>query len=346
MSRPHVLFVVDAGPNVGGGHVLRSLTLARALEAHGASYSFVAPAVVAEVLGVFAPGVAQIPAASANARDLVAAAQVTDCDACVFDHPGLSERDQRAMSQGRPTLVIDDLADRSLAGDVILDAGPARSPEDYAGLVPAGAQLLLGPAHAPIPPEFAAVREPALAWRGEPVQRILVAMGDADVDGITSRVVEILRPRIGDIGLDIVLGASSPSLPGLAKVARRDTRLLLYVDTPYMARVTAEADIAVGAAGSAVWERCALGLPSVIVAQTENELSAAEALAARGAALAVDGRAADFQPELERALLRLLRDAPLRRNLATRSAELCDGQGAGRVADAFLQLIGARAGAA
>lgn len=343
MSRPHILFVVDAGPTVGGGHVLRCLSLAKALEAQGASYSFVAPSFVSEVLGVFAPDVAQVSAASANARDLVAAAQTTDCDACVFDHYGLGERDHRAMSQGRASLVIDDLANRALAGDIILDSGPARTAEDYAGLVPAGAKLLLGPAHAPIRPEFAALREPALAWRGEPVQRILVSMGLSDVGGITSRVVEILRPRIGEIGLDIVLGASAPSLPGLAKVARRDTRLMLHVDTPHMARVAAEADIAVGAGGSSVWERCTLGLPSVMAVLADNQEGAAKAMAATGAALAVDARAASFEVELERAILRLLRDAKLRRDLAARSSEICDGLGAGRVAEAFLSLIQARA---
>jgi UDP-2,4-diacetamido-2,4,6-trideoxy-beta-L-altropyranose hydrolase len=344
MSRPHVLFVVDAGPTVGGGHVMRSLTLARALEALGASYSFVASTAVAEVLDIFAPGTPQVPAASAAARDLVAAAQSTDCEACVFDHYGLGEREHRAMSHGRPTLIIDDLANRPVAGDIILDSGPARAPEDYAGLVPAGAELLLGPVYAPIRPEFAGLRDTVLSWRGDPVQRILVSMGLTDLDGITARIVEVLRPRIGDVALDIVLGASAPSLPGLAKVARRDTRLMLHVDTPHMARVTAEADFAVGAAGSSVWERCTLGLPSVIAVLADNQKAAAASLAERGAALVVDTHAPDFNATLERAIMRLLRDDNLRRTLAMRSAEVCDGLGAGRVADSFLRLIAGRAG--
>ena len=37
MSR--ILFVCAAGPRVGGGHVMRSLTLARALQARGATCS-------------------------------------------------------------------------------------------------------------------------------------------------------------------------------------------------------------------------------------------------------------------------------------------------------------------
>ena len=68
-------------------------------------------------------------------------------------------------------------------------------------------------------------------------------------------------------------------------VARRDPRLTLHVDTPHMARLTAEADIGIGAAGSSVWERCVLGLPSAMVVLAENQRPAAAALAERNAAL-------------------------------------------------------------
>ena len=344
MSGPRILFVADAGPTVGGGHVMRSLTLARALEALGATSTFVTPPAVGHVLAAFAPDMAQVLAAYTEARDLAKAAEAAAFDAVVFDHYGLTEREHRGMSQGWPVLVIDDLADRPLGADLLLDSGPARRTGDYDGLLPDEARLLLGPSYAPVRPEFAGLREAALAWRGEPVGRLLVALGLTDVGGITGRVVERLRPRIGEIGLDIVLGADAPSLPGLTKVARRDPRLALHVDTPHMARLTAEADIAVGAAGSSTWERCTLGLPRALVILADNQRPSALALAERGAALVVDAAAPDFDAGFDRVLRRLLTDAGLRRELAAKSAEICDGLGAPRAAEAFLELIAARGG--
>jgi UDP-2,4-diacetamido-2,4,6-trideoxy-beta-L-altropyranose hydrolase len=337
MTGPRILFVVDGSPAVGGGHVMRSLTLARALEAQGASYAFAGPPTVSELLDAFAPDAARIPA-----EDLAAAAVREAFDAIVFDHYGLSATDHLAMAQGRPVLVIDDLADRPLGADIVLDSGPERRTEDYLGLVPENARLLLGPSFAPVRPEFAALREPALAWRGEPVQRILISMGLTDVGGITSRIVERVRPRVQDAGVDIVLGAGARSLAGLEKVARRDPRLMLHVDTPHMARLTAEADIGIGAAGSSTWERCTLGLPSILIVLAENQRAAARAMGERGAALVLDAADPAFDTAFDRALTRLLRDADLRRNLAGRSAEVCDGLGAGRVAEAFLKLIASR----
>ena len=337
MTGPRILFVVDGGPSVGGGHVMRSLTLAKALEAQGAETLFVGPPAIAAILDAFAPGAARIPAA-----DVGATAMGETFDAVVFDHYGLSEPDHRAIAQGRPVLVIDDLADRPLGADLVLDSGPGRKAQDYLGLTPETARLLLGPEFAPVRPEFAALREPALAWRGEPVQRILVAMGLTDVGGVTSRIVERIRPRAQDLGLDIVLGSAAPSLPGLTKVARRDSRLALHVDTPHMARLTAEADIGIGAPGSSTWERCVVGLPSVLVILADNQRPAARAMAERGAALVADLADPTFDAAFDRALTRLLRDAELRRELARRSAELCDGLGAGRAAQALLALIAGR----
>jgi UDP-2,4-diacetamido-2,4,6-trideoxy-beta-L-altropyranose hydrolase len=338
MTGPRILFVVDAGPTVGGGHVMRSLTLAKALEAQGATYAFVGPPAVSDLLDTYAPDAARI-----SAEDLAAAAVRESFDAVAFDHYGLAEPDHRTMAQGRPTLVVDDLADRPLGADIVVDAGPERKAADYQGLVPETCRLLLGPSFAAVRPEFAALRGPALAWRGEPVQRILISMGLTDVGGITSRIVEIVRRRSGEAGLDIVLGAASPSLPGLTKIARRDPRLMLHVDTQHMARLTAEADIGVGAPGSTTWERCILGLPSVLVVLAENQRPAARAMADREAALVVDVGDPEFDQSCDRALWNLLRDANLRRDLARKSSEICDGLGAGRTAETFLTLIAARA---
>lgn len=343
MSGPRILFVVDAGPSVGGGHVMRCLTLAAVLEAQGATCTFIAPPPVQTILAAFAPDAVQVPAGSTEAQDLAAATAAQTFDAIVFDHYGLSETHHRAMTQGRTVLVLDDLADRALGADLVADAGLARRAEDYDGLIPDGARLLLGPAYAPVRPEFAALRDTALGWRGEPVGRVLVSLGLTDLDGVTSRVLERVRLKVTDQGIDVVLGPDAPSLPGLSRLARRDTRLALHVDTPHMARLTAEADIAVGAAGSSVWERCVLGLPSVIVVLADNQRAVAQALAERGAALMIEANQPDFDAALDRALMRLLNDVALRRQLAEQSAQVCDGLGAGRIAETFLKLIAARA---
>jgi UDP-2,4-diacetamido-2,4,6-trideoxy-beta-L-altropyranose hydrolase len=344
MSGPAILFVTDAGPAVGGGHVMRSLTLAQALAAQGAACRFVASPPAAALLAAFAPALPTLNVASPAPQHLTQAVAGERFDAVVFDHYALAASDHAAMAKGRPALVIDDLADRPLACDIVLDSGPARRAQDYQGLVPETARLLLGPPYAPVRPEFAALREAALARRGGGIGRILVSLGLTDLDGITGRLVERLRPRIGDAGLDVALGAEAPSLAGLTRIARRDTRIVLHVETPDMALIATNADLAIGAAGSSAWERCALGLPTLMVILADNQRAAARALAEREAALALDLADEDFDGQFDRTLRRLLTDTALRRRLSAASAEVCDGLGAQRVADVFLKLVAARRG--
>lgn len=338
-SEPRILFVANAGRTVGGGHVMRSLTLARALAERGATCTFAASPAVAAILDAFAPDMAREDATSLDPESLVDTVTGVQFDAVVFDHYGLGRGEHKTLADGRPTLVIDDLADRPLGADIVLDSGPDRQPLDYTLLVDADTRLLLGPDYAPVRARFAALRDAALARRGGPVGKILVALGLTDFGGVTAKVVDKLRPRLGAATLDVVLGGQAPSLKALSRIAAHDPRLTLHVDTPDMPELMAAADMAVGAAGSTVWEACTLGLPSALVVVAENQRPAALSLAAREAALVVDAGADDFETVLDRSLVRLMADAPLRARLAAASARICDGLGAGRAADAFLARI-------
>lgn len=343
-----VLFVVDSGPRIGGGHVMRSLTLARALAARGAEVVFLAPPAARRVLDAFAPpeiGREPSEAETPEAVTADAAGAAARFDAVAFDHFRLDAEAHRAVARGRPALAIDDMADRPMDADLLVDFGPERTAADYAGLIPERTRLLLGPAFGLVRPEFAALREATLRRRRETteVRRVLVSLGLTDLNGITGKVVLRLLPRVGQATLDVVLGAGAASLPALERLAAREPRLRLHVDTPDMAALVAGADLAVGAGGSTTWERCTLGLPSVSVLLAENQEPSGRALARLGAQETVDARADDFEAALDRAFTGLFRSADRRARMASAAAAVCDGRGAERVADAFLEIARARA---
>ncbi len=342
MAQPRILFVANAGPEIGGGHVLRSLTLARALGERGADCSFVCNGFGAGLLAVFGAEIPRTEVADLDPATIAQALEGTLFDAIVFDHYGLNAEHHIALAKGRATLVIDDLADRPLGANMVLDSGPGRQESDYAPWTDGRTRLLLGPEFAPVRPEFALLRNGALQRRQGSVGRVLVAMGLTDVGAITAQVVERLRRRLGEVGVDVVLGAQAPSLPGLMKIAGRDPRITLHVDTQDMAKLIFEADVALGAAGSSVWERCVLGLPSAILVLAPNQAQAAADLAKREAALVVDATGDGLEARLDRAIVRLLTDPALRQRLSVTSATICDGLGAGRAAEAFLDLIAHR----
>ncbi len=344
MSALRILFVADAGPEIGGGHVMRCLTLAEALRARGAATAFMASPPAAGILDLFAgPEVGRIAARDADPAILAedAAQAAVGFDALVFDSFRLDAEAHRAIAHGKPTLIIDDLTDRPLHGDLIVEPDPGIGARDYDGLVPPGARLLLGPGYAPVRPRFAALRAETLARRSAqgPVRRVMVSMGLTDVGGITARVVDRMLSRLGETSLDVVLGPGAASEARMTALAARDPRVRVHIAVEDMASLMSEADLCVGAGGASVWERCTLGLAAVLVVLADNQAALGAWLANHGAVELADARASDFEAAFDRAFTGLMRSPERCARLSAQSAKLCDGLGASRVADAFLNFI-------
>jgi UDP-2,4-diacetamido-2,4,6-trideoxy-beta-L-altropyranose hydrolase len=82
------------------------------------------------------------------------------------------------------------------------------------------------------------------------------------------------------------MGQTAPWLKDvqdLASVIPRQTRVLVGVGN--MAQLMADSDLAIGAAGATSWERCCLGLPSIMLVVADNQLEVAKGLEEAGAAL-------------------------------------------------------------
>jgi len=318
MTSPRILFVCDAGPGVGGGHVMRCLTLAGALAAKGAGCAFVRTPEAADILARYAPGMPLV------GEDATADLVVLDS----YRMAPATEAVWRARA-GR-LAVLDDLM-RPHDADLVLDPSFGRDARDYAAPV-----VLAGPAYALVRPAFVAARSAALARRGEPARRCLVSLGLTDVGGITGRVAAALAD--GALALDVVVGAGAPSLPALQALAA-DGRVTLHIDTDDMAGLIARADLCIGAGGSSVWERACLGLPTVTLILADNQRDMAMKLDAAGVTLALDARWPGLEGRLVEAVQRLVRDDALRAGLSSTSAALCDGLGADRAAERLFALL-------
>lgn len=184
------------------------------------------------------------------------------------------------------------------------------------------------------------MRDLVLSRRGGAVERVLVSLGLTDVGGITGRTIQALLPAADDLLFDVVIGAGAPSFVGLQTLADQG-RIDLHVQTQHMAELVAEADVAIGAGGSSLWERACLGLPSVTLVLADNQRDLAMRLDEAGATLALDARWPGFETRLASAFRRLVEDDALRLSVTQASAQLCDGKGADRAAAAVLALLAA-----
>lgn len=353
-----VVFRVDASLQIGTGHVMRCLTLAAALKARGAQCQFICRAHPGNLIGHIgrqghpvsqlpagvcdfqpAPGAAAHAAwlgcdGSSDAAQTVAALDGHRPDWLVVDHYALDAAWEAVLREHAARLfVIDDLADRDHRCDLLLDQNLGRQAADYAGRVPTGCRVLAGPHFALLRPEFAELREYSLGRRAAPtLGHIMVTMGGIDRDNATAAVLKALHhcDLPPTCRISVVMGAAAPWLADVRELAAQmPWPTELRVDVDDMARLMADSNLAIGAAGATSWERCCLGLPSLLLVLADNQRLSASALAASGAAVLLGGASAAEQA-LPDALRRLLQGQALTQ-AAVAAGRVTDGQGVGRV---------------
>lgn len=356
-----VVIRTDASLEIGSGHVMRCLTLANRLKARGAEVVFICRNLEGEMTHLVTRcgfHIRKLPAPEGplpspppshaewarvswqqDAAETAAELAQLAPNWLILDHYAFDTRWQRSIrKRGLRVLVLDDLADRPHDAEVLIDQSIGRRPADYDALLPEGADCLLGPRYAILRPEFAALRAAALAARAERAaetpRRLLIAMGGTDLGSITHRVLEALNtsdlPK--ELQIEIIMGSGSRTLARVRSCASRMRwTTKVAVDVTDMAARMASADLAIGAGGGSTWERCALGLPTIMVPVARNQEAIVRGMISQGAATGTGSpNHSNFARNLNTAVERLCEHS-VRRAMAERAAALCDGDGVARI---------------
>ena len=307
-----VAFRTDASLDIGIGHVMRCLTLAEALRSHGANCHFICREHPGHLLdhirkrGFAVSGLHSCkpdehpldetgePPAHAHwlgcdwqtdARqtgDILAELQP---DWLVVDHYALDTRWEETLKvYYKKLLVIDDLADRPHACDVLLDQNwfATKTASRYNGLTPPHCFKLLGPQHALLQPEYAQLRA-LMPPRDGIVRRVLVFLGGSDPTNQTAVVLNaLMQSDFEHLVVDVVIGVNHPDPQGIAAMVAARPATCLHQNLPSLAGLMARADLMIGAGGATSWERMSLGLPSIVISIAENQTPMSLALMKAG----------------------------------------------------------------
>ena len=352
----NVAIRVDASRAIGTGHVKRMLSLATALRRGGSTVRFVtretdiAAAAMIRDAGhdcgilprVDGAGDAGIPHASwagvtsaADADDTVASLGDWRADWIVIDHYGFDARwHRRARSaSGARIAVIDDLADREIDADLVVDHNHARDHRAKYAACGTAQRLLGGPRFALLGPEFASAPRCVVE---DIVPSIGIFMGGVDAAGVSADILAAVRSAGFSGPVELISTSANPGLDDLRARVAVDPAATLSIDLPDLSAFFARHGLQVGAGGGATWERCCIGAPTLLLAVADNQLAVVPALAADKVVAAIDPQAHTDIPAIADALSHLIDDAPRRRDMADRSRALVDGRGAERVAMAML----------
>lgn len=253
----NVIIRADASVEIGSGHVIRCLTIAKKLRDEGSHVRF------------------WMEPLQGNLIDFVAREgfdnieQADYADLYVVDHYRLDlewERSIRSFTQ--KLMVIDDLA-RAHDCDMLLDQNLVPGYETrYDGVVPEDCVKLLGPKYLLMREEFVEARA-NLRERSDKVKRLLIFMGGSDPTNETIKILQALATFTLE-QIDIVVGSSNPMKEAIGQICQ-ERGYHYHCQIDYMAKLMQQADFAIGAGGATMWERCYIGLPSSATITADNQ---------------------------------------------------------------------------
>jgi UDP-2,4-diacetamido-2,4,6-trideoxy-beta-L-altropyranose hydrolase len=331
----------DSSRSIGAGHITRCMALAHALRARGASVTFVCRLDEGHLGDLIqAQGFELISLSGSTATtewhdDAMATKGAIDQlgsrpDWLIVDHYALDMKwEQSVRASVAAIAVIDDLA-REHECDLLIDQNMYVDAEfRYAGKVPASCRLLLGPRYALLRDEFRKMRVLQQA-RADGVRRLLVFFGGADTAGWTTTAIHALAgQQFQGIEVDVVIGAQNANRAAI-EVSCRSNGFSCHVQSERMEELMCAADFAIGAGGSAHWERCCLGLPCLTVALAANQRQLTHDGALLGLLIAPAVSAGDSDA-LARHVRACIENPLLRSGISRRGAEAVDGRGTQRV---------------
>jgi len=267
-----------------------------------------------------------------DAVQTLALLEAVQPDWLLVDHYAFDERWHRVAGVGPWSIAaIDDLADRPLAVDLLIDQNyDLDHQRKYAGVLSRETVILGGPRYAMLGPNYADVPVVEIS---ENVDSIGVFMGGSDPLDASSVVLDALDMLPFSGRVEVVTTVANPHRDRLRERCRMQPNWLLSVDLPDLAGFYSRHGLHVGAGGSTTWERCRLGVPALAIICAENQREVVHLLVEAGVQFGLD---APDRDQIAAAISSLLCDFDVRRRLSDRASILVDGHGAERIAECLL----------
>lgn len=302
----NIFFRVDASSQIGSGHVIRCLTLAKVLKKHGANCKFISrdhhnnlnEKIRKENFKIIVlphsnklkstknnknliSNYSQWIGASSNddAKQTIDVLKRENIDLLIVDHYGLNKSwEKKIRPFTKKIMVIDDFLDRKHDCDLFLNQNLILNQVKYNKNLPYNCVTLLGPEYALLQPSYRKLHKTVAARTG-PIKRVLIYFGGTDCgDLIKITILSFIKLKKKELFLDIVLSQKTKNLNEIKAFAKLNKKIKIYYEMRSLENLISRADLSIGACGVTSWERCCLGLYTLVVTLEKNQILIAKAL--------------------------------------------------------------------
>jgi len=344
-----IYFRCDSSSDIGSGHVIRCLTLANFLKKKGLFATFICKETEGNLFDVILKYNHNLVVLSNNNNKNIwedDAQEIIDKikdfnsskDWMVVDHYFLNKDwETRISSKFYKLFIIDDLCDRPHCGNILLNQNylpGIRS--QYKKILSSKTKMLLGPKYALLSPEYKATRKLIKINKKKKLQRVIIFFGASDNKKLTIKCLSVLsKLNLKLLKIDIVIGLANKKKKLIEEITDKIDNATLHVQIPSLCNLMKNADFYLGSGGTTTWERCCLGLPSIVISTSDNQVRQNEYLFKKGV-IKYLGKAESVSEENIRTALLMFADGYDSTKMSIKALKITNGNGVELVSKEFL----------
>jgi len=257
-------------------------------------------------------------------------------DAVIVDIPGFSYESQQTLRKKCKLLIgIDDSGEGPFDYDVLIR--PNFLQMSAPRMTRAGAQILAGRDCIILHPAFSKLTPST--ERSDKAKELLICFGGSDPGGLTLRVIPVLRQLPAGISIDIIVGRGFSRPERVVDLIGGDNRFSVLLNVPDLAEMLNTCSAALIAGGTLMYEACALGVPSVVICQNEEQNREAAVFAEQHAVLNLGSAKSVCDSIIIDAVGKVCCDTELRKELSGNAKKMVSRTGVQRVATMILDKL-------
>lgn len=272
-----ILFRVNAGLNVGLGHISRCMQIARKM-ARCYPISFMVNTDSKEIVENFIRDIAN----NLPLNNLIYVNKDNDLSVIidyyhhyhsflVLDHYDVDEEYQLILKRaGMHWLQLDSHAAQLFYGDFVQHGSPGATEELYANLHGnKETKFLLGPQYVIVNEELTELHNSSKVR--ETIRKVFVSFGGGYAKGALLKYLSVLVQSFPSLEFCVALRANHPDLLSLKHIEKDFPNVTLYIDSNYVYQLMCQCDVAILASGGMSYEAATVGLPSILIALEDNQ---------------------------------------------------------------------------
>ncbi|MFI3199901.1 MAG: UDP-2,4-diacetamido-2,4,6-trideoxy-beta-L-altropyranose hydrolase [Eubacteriales bacterium] len=339
-----IVIRVDGNEKIGTGHMMRCLSIATALREKGEDVRFfVADESMETILQERGFSYKILQGDYTNLEDEITELKqsLSSDTLLLIDSYYVTKKYLEVLSMLARVVYIDDLRKIPYKVDYVINYNGYATDALAYYQKHTNYESLLGTQYAPLREEFRNV-----TYRIKSVcKRVLLTTGGTDAYNIGGQLLMMsncgrMKDYFVNIEFVVIVGVFHSYQKELEELAKEYSNITLLYNVKNMGEIMQESDVAISAAGSTIYELCAVGVPTLALSFVENQEEILDTMAYKEAIYSCGHYHKEGVQVLENiinSLKELLEEPEKRRSLSEAARRMVDGTGVSRIADKLIE---------